>query len=130
MGEHREVTDEKRPADRVVELFLFAPVGLAVSVKELLPGLVERGRQQVTNQVTMARMLGEYAVKHGRNALTGYLAVDSNAGSTAGTKAEGFGQMRLLELPRDVTVPGPGQVQGQFSSNTNVANQITIPTTA
>jgi hypothetical protein len=66
MGEHRGVTDEKHPADRVVELFLFAPVGLALSAKELLPQLVERGRQQLSTQVTVARMLGQLAVKQGQ----------------------------------------------------------------
>lgn len=66
MGEHREVTDdEKNPADRAIELLLFAPVGLALSARELLPQLVERGRQQVTGQVTMAKMLGQFAVKQG-----------------------------------------------------------------
>lgn len=66
MGEHRVVTDEKNPADRVVELLLFAPVGFALSAKELLPQLVERGRQQVTGQVTLAKMLGQLAVQQGQ----------------------------------------------------------------
>ncbi len=66
MGEHRIVTDEKNPADRAVELLLFAPVGLALSARELLPQLVERGRQQVSGQVTMAKMLGQFAVKQGQ----------------------------------------------------------------
>lgn len=66
MGEHRDVTDEKNPTDRAVELLLFAPVGLAMSAKELLPQLVERGRQQVSGQVTMAKLLGQFAVKQGQ----------------------------------------------------------------
>ena len=65
MGEHRLVTDEKNPADRALELFVFAPLGLALSARELLPELVERGRQQVTGQVSMARMIGQFAVKQG-----------------------------------------------------------------
>lgn len=60
------MTDEKNPADRVVELLLFAPVGFALSAKELLPQLVERGRQQVTGQVTLAKMLGQLAVQQGQ----------------------------------------------------------------
>lgn len=66
MGEHLLVTDdEKNPADRALELLLFAPLGLALSARDLLPQLVERGRQQVTGQVTMAKMLGQFAVKQG-----------------------------------------------------------------
>ena len=60
------MTDEKNPTERAVELLLFAPVGLALSAKELLPQLVERGRQQVSGQVTMARLLGQFAVKQGQ----------------------------------------------------------------
>jgi len=52
-----------------------------------------------------------------RNILTGYLAVDSETGDAAGEIAEGYGQIRLLELPRDTTVPGPGQVQNNFNSD-------------
>lgn len=66
LGEHRGVTDdEKNPADRAIELLLFAPLGFALSARELLPELVERGRQQVTGQVTMAKMIGQFAVQQG-----------------------------------------------------------------
>jgi hypothetical protein len=59
------VTDEKNPADRAIELFVFAPLGLVLSARELLPELVERGRQQLNGQVTLARMIGQMAVKQG-----------------------------------------------------------------
>ncbi len=61
-----------------------------------------------------------------QSVLTGYLAVDSDAGSTAGQKSDGYGTLRLLELPKDDTVPGPGQVQNTFNSNATVANQLNI----
>ncbi|WP_228266609.1 UPF0182 family membrane protein [Ornithinimicrobium ciconiae] len=55
-----------------------------------------------------------------RQNLVGYLAVDADAGETAGEKREGYGQMRLLELPRESTVTGPGQFQNEIeSSNAN-----------
>ncbi len=61
-----------------------------------------------------------------REILTGYLAVDGDAGSTPGEKAETYGQLRLLELPRDSTVPGPGQVQNNFNSNPTISEQLNI----
>lgn len=54
-----------------------------------------------------------------RNVLTGYLAVNSDAG-------EDYGKLTLLTLPRDVTVPGPGQAQNAFSTDTEVANQLSL----
>ncbi|MFI2362395.1 UPF0182 family protein [Promicromonospora sp. NPDC019610] len=61
-----------------------------------------------------------------REVLTGFLAVDADAGNEAGTKAEDYGKLRLLELPRDTTVPGPGQVQNNFDSNPTISEQLNI----
>ena len=38
------------------------------------------------------------------NVLTGFVAVDADAGTSAGEKAEGYGKIRLLQLPRDEVV--------------------------
>lgn len=61
------MTPDKSPVDQAIELFVFAPVGLAITARDALPGLIERGRQQVNGQATMARMIGEFAVKEGQN---------------------------------------------------------------
>ena len=58
--------------------------------------------------------------------LTGYLAANSDAGSTAGKVASGYGKLTLLALPKQDTVPGPGQVQSNFSTDTAVANQLAL----
>lgn len=63
-----------------------------------------------------------------RNVLMGYLAVDSDAGAEKGVKAEGYGQLRMLEIDTDTTVPGPGQVQNTFDSDTAVADQLNVLT--
>jgi uncharacterized membrane protein (UPF0182 family) len=61
-----------------------------------------------------------------RNVLTGYLSVDANAGSTDGKKAAGYGKLRLLNLPKDDTVPGPGQVQASFDQDATVSQQLNL----
>ena len=61
-----------------------------------------------------------------RNVLTGYLSVNSDAGATAGEVAETYGQFSLLSLPRDTTVAGPGQVQADFNTDPEVANQLAL----
>lgn len=61
-----------------------------------------------------------------RNVLTGYLAVNAEAGETPGQPAEDYGKLRLLELPRGSIVPGPGQVQNNFSSDSGIAQQLTL----
>ena len=67
LGRIVAVNDSKSPLDRVVELFVYAPVGLALSARDLVPGLVERGRRQVDPQVGVARMVGQMAVSQGRS---------------------------------------------------------------
>jgi hypothetical protein len=57
--------EQKSPAELAMDLLFYAPVGLALSARELLPKLVEKGRQQVTGQVGMARMIGQFAVQQG-----------------------------------------------------------------
>lgn len=61
-----------------------------------------------------------------RNVLTGYLAVDANAGAEDGKRSDDYGKIRLLTLPKDDTVPGPGQVQNTFDSDPSVSSQINI----
>ena len=53
-----------------------------------------------------------------REVLSGFLAVDANAGSTKGQRSPGYGQLRLLQLPPNSNVRGPGQVQNGIASST------------
>jgi uncharacterized membrane protein (UPF0182 family) len=61
-----------------------------------------------------------------RSILKGYLAVDSNAGKSAGEKSSDYGTLRLLRLPSDDTIPGPGQVQNNFDSDPSVSAALNL----
>ena len=61
-----------------------------------------------------------------RNVLTGYLAVDSEAGNAAGQPAADYGKLRLLTLPRDSTVPGPNQAVSNFLADSTAQNELAI----
>jgi uncharacterized membrane protein (UPF0182 family) len=61
-----------------------------------------------------------------RGILTGYLAVDADAGSTQGTKRADYGKLRLLVLPRETIVNGPTQVQAQFQSDPTIKSQLNL----
>ena len=52
-----------------------------------------------------------------RQILTGFLAVDADAGTTQGRRSSDYGTMRLLTLPKDSQVSGPGQVQNEIGSS-------------
>jgi hypothetical protein len=59
-----------------------------------------------------------------RNNLTGFLAVDADAGTQAGERREGYGKLRLLQLPDDTDVQGPAQVQQAFKADTRISNDL------
>lgn len=54
-----------------------------------------------------------------RQTLAAFMAVDSRPG-------EGYGKFRVLQLPRNTTIPGPVQVQNTFESDPEVASQLSL----
>lgn len=63
--EHEQ--EQTDPIESLLDLLVYAPLGLVTQLDELLPGLVERGR----SQAVMARTIGEFAVRAGSQKLQG-----------------------------------------------------------
>ena len=64
------MTDQKSPIEQALDLVLYAPVGLALTAREELPRMIEKGRQRISGQVMLARMLGQFAVDQGQHEAT------------------------------------------------------------
>lgn len=60
------MTQAPKPLDAALDLFVFVPVGLAVTAAEELPKLAAKGRSRVTTRLTTARVIGQFAVAQGR----------------------------------------------------------------
>jgi hypothetical protein len=60
------------PTERILDLFLYAPVGLALSVVEAVPELVRKGRERFGPQVNVARTVGQFAVRQGYRQFLAY----------------------------------------------------------
>jgi hypothetical protein len=56
------MSDRKPPVDAALDALVYAPLGFVLEARGLMPKLVERGR----NQVTMAKMVGQFAVQQGQ----------------------------------------------------------------
>jgi hypothetical protein len=54
--------DQANPLRRTLEACVFAPVGLAVTAVEDLPGLVAKGRHRVELHLANARVVGKFVV--------------------------------------------------------------------
>lgn len=87
-----------------------------------MPGQEEAAFQLTTNFIPQIREAGTQ-----RNVLYGFLAADGDAGTGEdGVKAETYGHLQLLELPRSTAIPGPGQAQANFDSNDTVSRQLNL----
>jgi hypothetical protein len=63
------VSEKKTRLEQALDLFVYAPLGLALTAREELPHLVEKGRKQLSEQMTTARVMGEYALSEGQKDL-------------------------------------------------------------
>ncbi|RBQ00011.1 UPF0182 family membrane protein [Bifidobacterium xylocopae] len=61
-----------------------------------------------------------------REILTGFMSVDSDAGRTPGKIGADYGTLRLLELPKNSNVPGPGQAQNNFNSDAAISTELNL----
>jgi uncharacterized membrane protein (UPF0182 family) len=61
-----------------------------------------------------------------RQVLSGFLAVDADAGSTDGKRSDDYGKLRLLTLPKDSQVRGPGQVQNDINSSNQTSSAFSL----
>ena len=60
------VTEEKNPIEQALDVFVYAPIGFALSARKWLPQLAEEGRQRLQAQSMMAKMIGQMAVNQGK----------------------------------------------------------------
>lgn len=60
------MTDNRSPLDAALDLVLYAPVGLALTLGEELPKLAAKGRAGLWTRVSTARVVGQFAVAQGR----------------------------------------------------------------
>ena len=66
-----EADVDKSTAERLLDLALYAPLGLALSVAEAVPDLARKGRSRLGPQMVLARTVGQLAVKQGYRQLVG-----------------------------------------------------------
>jgi hypothetical protein len=63
------VDEQRSPAERLLDLIVFGPAGLALTAAEEFPRLVDKGRNHLEGQVRTARLVGQVAVQMGRRQL-------------------------------------------------------------
>jgi hypothetical protein len=64
------VDEDRSPAERILDLIVFGPAGLALTAVEEFPKLVDKGRNHLEGQARTARIVGQVAVQMGRRQLS------------------------------------------------------------
>lgn len=87
------MTDEhKHPAEKLLDLFVFGPAGLAATAADEFPRLVEKGRHRVEGQMHAARLVGQFAVQMARRQVeqvVGSLVARGSGNQAAAPEAAG-----------------------------------------
>lgn len=81
--------EPKSPVDQALDLFVYAPVGLAVELSERLPAFAEEGRKRLQTPLGAARFVGQAVVDQARRGAGKRLqdAVEPYFGGPRGTEA-------------------------------------------
>ena len=99
------------PVGHVLDLFVFAPLGLLAESHTMVPKLAESGRQHVDNRVQLARMVGQFAVQQGRQQAAKVVA-GLRANGTDAEPAPASGPAPDAEIVDDEDGPARGPVAG------------------
>jgi hypothetical protein len=121
------MTDHKSPGDRVLDLVVFGPAGLALVAAEEFPKLVDKGRHRLEGQVRTARLVGQAAVQMGRRQL-GQMAAQRKPKPTAPAREKVSPHGAETSAPPVAYMPSPVE-PGAVSGATPTANG-TQPTLA
>ena len=113
--------DPKPSVEAAVELLVYAPLGFALEARSLLPGFIERGR----NQVTMARMIGQFAVQQGQVEAAKRLGPVQalQHGKHAGRRHRGLGRVGGVAGRGELAVEPPVHLNGDERGHVAVDRQ-------
>lgn len=114
------MADEPDPIDQLLDAALYVPLGLFLELRERFPELAERGRQHLTTQVSVARMVGQFAVQMGSKQVGSFLARPRATEPTAEPTAE----------PTVVDDPVVAATESAFSATTVAAVAAPAPAPA
>ncbi len=102
-----EGTAGKSPLRRAFDLCLFAPVGLAVTVVEDLPELIDKGRRKVELQLGNAHVVGRFVVNKSQRGVSERLDGLLGGGTEATSPGDEDGSQTVAQAAWERRVPDP-----------------------
>jgi hypothetical protein len=104
------MTKRDDPGEQLLDLLVYAPLGLLLEARDLVPKLADKGRQRMGGQVTVARMIGELAVRQGQRRAESVLRRlrEQQAGAGAAKPGTAGPTNGHRPAPAESPAPAPG----------------------
>jgi hypothetical protein len=106
------MTERKSLLEQALDVCLYAPVGLAISVTEELPQLIDKGRARVNSQLAMAKMVGSFAVAQGQREAERVVRQATGRVPEGGPMTPGWDSSDLDDAPWATPASGPEPTNG------------------
>jgi hypothetical protein len=90
---------------RALDLLVFAPVGVALTLAEDLPAIIVKGRQRFETDVRNARVIGRFVVTRGQREVAGRVSKLVNGEPTAATEESPVARPRPAPTPAASPAP-------------------------
>ncbi len=129
------MTDRRSSLEAALDLVLYAPVGLALTLTEELPKLAAKGRSGLGARVATARVVGQFAVAQGRKEVTRRLGADVPAPARTSVPRPQAGEpsrarAATATAPRVGPVPTGSGVSEPASASRRHVEQPVMPSVA
>jgi hypothetical protein len=115
-----ESPDEKSAVERLLDLAVYAPLGLALTVFEAMPGLARKGRSRLGPQISIAETVGQIAVRRGYRQFVSFATSRGPAlfRDVGPFGASGSFRAHATEQPAPARTAGPQDAVGGSANGT------------
>jgi hypothetical protein len=125
--------ESESPAERLLDLLVYAPAGLALTIIDEFPNLAEKGKHRIEGQRATARMIGQFAVQMGQQEIKKRFGqVFKDGSSRAQPKPEAQRSPRPAPARRPapqapVPAPAPAPQPAYANGSASYAREIADP---
>jgi hypothetical protein len=118
------MSDERAPVERLLDLAVFAPIGMLTALRDELPKFSQQGRQVVQNRIVLARFIGQMAVQQGQREVAKRLEARRTAPPVETTAVEA---VEPADQVKGGSVPGGADADAPSAADLPIAGYESLP---
>lgn len=116
--DHSAEETDRGALDEALDLFVYAPIGMALTAAEELPEMIRKGREAVEGQMDTARVIGRVAVNQGKVEINRIVSQWNDLGALLRSGVLGGQRKAETSRPEPLTsaAPAPADTIGKPST--------------